>query len=100
MGAGAGGLWRLAEGRAATLLAQSEGARAAAGEPGGRRWLVHGEPPVLSRLEGETLVQVAAHLGDPRDLHLGSGGLLRPDHLYLADAEGTVDYLPLPSAAP
>jgi hypothetical protein len=64
----------------------------------GRIWLLHGDPATLSEITSAGLVQTARHLGQPMDMHAGTGGALAPEHLYLADAEGTVDYLPLPPA--
>ena len=58
----------------------------------GHIWVIHGQPPVLSRLEEAGLVLRARHLGDPRDAHFGNGELFSPSNLYLADASGTLDY--------
>lgn len=66
----------------------------------GYTWVIHGDPPVLSRLEEDELVLRAEHLGDPRDAHFGNGELLSPDNLYLADGGGTIDYARVITAAP
>ncbi len=66
--------------------------RAIAADRYGYIWLVHGEPPVLSRFSDGALETRARYLGDPRDLHFGVGELLAPDNAYLADGSGTLDY--------
>ncbi len=55
-------------------------------------WVIHGAPPVLSRLEDGALSLRAEHLGDPLDAHFGAGELFSPSNIYLADAAGTLDY--------
>ncbi|MFT5682964.1 MAG: hypothetical protein ACI8RZ_003888 [Myxococcota bacterium] len=66
----------------------------------GHTWVIHGEPPVLSRLESGTLSLRAEHLGDPLDAHFGSGELFSPGNIYLADASGTLDYARVIGTAP
>ena len=39
---------------------------------------------------------IARYLDDPRDIQFGTGTLLRHENVYLADASGTLDYLPTP----
>lgn len=70
--------------------------RAAALDARGRLWVVAGEPPELLRVEDGRTTVFARFLGDPRDLIAGLGGLLPPANLYLADGEGTVDYVHAP----
>jgi hypothetical protein len=67
-------------------------ARAVAVDDRGRTWALHGAPPVLSVLAPSGPTEIAGHLGDARDLHFGTGGLLPPDNVYLASGEGGVDY--------
>jgi hypothetical protein len=79
---------------AARELAVLPGLRAAAVDERGAVWVVHGVPPVLGRLGDPE--PFARHLGDPRDLHFGTGDLLPPANAYLAGATGTLDYVHVP----
>ena len=79
-----------------TLAAGLVAPRAAVADAKGRVWVVHGEPAVLARIDAGAAVEVARYLGDPRDLHFGTGGLLPPENAYLADGEGSLDYLRVP----
>ena len=58
----------------------------------GHSWLIHGTPPVLSRIKDGTLSLRAEHIGDPLDAHFGTGELFSPSNIYFADAAGTLDY--------
>lgn len=58
----------------------------------GHSWVIHGTPPVLSRLEDGALSLRAEHLGDPLDAHFGAGELFSPSNIYFADSAGTLDY--------
>jgi hypothetical protein len=58
----------------------------------GHTWIIHGTPPVLSRLEDGTLSLRAEHIGNPLDAHFGTGELFSPSNIYFADAAGTLDY--------
>ncbi len=70
--------------------------RAAAVDSRGRLWVVAGEPPSLSRVDGTQPTEFARFLGDARDLQLGLGGLLPPSNGYLADGAGSLDYVHTP----
>ena len=70
--------------------------RAAAVDRQGRLWVVAGEPAVLSQVTGGKAQEFARYLGDPRDLQFGLGGLLPPSNGYLADGQGTLDYVYAP----
>lgn len=70
--------------------------RAAAADRQGRLWVVAGEPPELLAVEAGKTRSWAKHLGAPRDLLFGFGPLLKPVNAYMADAEGTVDYVHVP----
>lgn len=74
--------------------------RTAAPGRDGHTWVVHGEPPVLSRLEGGALEPRANHLGDPRDAQFGNGELFSANNLYFADGSGTLDYARVIAATP
>lgn len=58
----------------------------------GHTWALHGEPRLLSALLAQGPMVIARHLGDARDVHFGSGGLLPQQNVYLAAGEGGVDY--------
>lgn len=75
------------------LLTGLVDARAAAADGGGRLYVVQGDPPELSRVDGGALTLVARHLGDVRDMVFGGGSLLPRENVYLLRAEGQVDYL-------
>jgi hypothetical protein len=66
----------------------------------GHIWVIHGDPPVLSRLDSDGLSLRAEHIGDPRDAHFGTGGLFSPGNIYLADGSGTLDYARVIDTAP
>ena len=66
--------------------------RAATPDRHGNTWVVHGEPPVLSRLSGGVLEERARYLGDPRDVHFGNGEMFSADNIYIADGGGSLDY--------
>ncbi|MDG1481427.1 MAG: hypothetical protein P8R54_17665 [Myxococcota bacterium] len=58
----------------------------------GHTWLIHGTPPILSRMQDGTLSLRAEHIGNPLDAHFGTGELFSPSNIYFADAAGTLDY--------
>lgn len=66
-------------------------ARAAATDANGRVFVA--ADGALWRIDGGAPVLAARYLGDPRDLHFGSGDLLPNDHIYIATGGGSVDYL-------
>lgn len=70
--------------------------RAAALDRQGRAWVLAGEPPTLMRVQDEKTEIYARYLGDPRDIIAGIGGLLPPPNLYMANGEGTLDYVHAP----
>jgi hypothetical protein len=70
--------------------------RGVALDPWARTWLVAGEPPILYLAVEGRLELVARYLGDPRSIHFGTEGWLPPDHIFLVDGEGTLDYLKVP----
>ena len=74
--------------------------RAATPGRDGHTWVIHGDPPVLSRLEDGALTPRAKHLGDPRDAHFGTGELFSPNNIYLADGAGTLDYARVIATSP
>lgn len=80
-------------GEAEVILERQVELRAVATDGEGRTWIVHGTPPRLSVLVEGKPQTFAHYLGDPRDLHFGTGDLLKPDNVYLADGGGTLDYL-------
>ena len=82
---------------ASTAIAQP---RTATPSRDGHTWVIHGEPPVLSRVEEGGLMLRAEHLGDPQDAHFGTGELFSPDNLYLADGSGTLDYARVIATSP
>lgn len=71
-------------------------ARAAAVDRQGQLWVVAGDPPVLNQVKGGKAEVFARFLGDPRDLHFGTVDPWPTQNLYLADGEGTVDYVRTP----
>ncbi|MFZ5482103.1 MAG: hypothetical protein ACOZNI_35410 [Myxococcota bacterium] len=68
--------------------------RGAATDTRGRVWVVDGE--VLYRVDAGPRVEVARWLGDVRDVHVGTGGLLLAENLYLVTGDGTLSYLQPP----
>ena len=89
-------LWSVTEEAATPLTAELSAPRAVTRDSAGAAWMLLGEPPVLARIvAGEPQVR-ARHLGDPRDLHFGTGELLAPLNVYIADGAGTVDYVRVP----
>lgn len=81
------------EGEAEVILERQVELRAVATDGDHRTWIVHGTPPRLSVLVDGKPQTFAHYLGDPRDIHFGTGALLKPDNIYLADGGGTLDYL-------
>lgn len=70
--------------------------RAVARDHRGRVWVAAGEDPTLMQVEGGVASIYARFLGQPRDLVAGIGGLLPPANVYIADGEGSVDYVHAP----
>lgn len=72
--------------------------QSAAVQAGGRIWLAHGAPAVLSVLTPDGGWEVRArHLGDARDIVFGggvrSGGAsFSPGNIYIANGEGRLEY--------
>lgn len=89
-------LWQLGPTGRTSLATGLVDARAVATDLQGRVWVVQGAPSELGRVEGGVFHTFARYLGDPRDLHFGIGAHLLPaDAAYLADGEGTLDYVRL-----
>lgn len=72
----------------------------------GLRQVAHDGEGRLWGLVNDTLAEllpdgprvVARHLGDPADLHAGSGEGFSSLHLYVADETGAVAFVPVPSS--
>lgn len=80
-------------GGARALATGLVGPRAACTDARGRVFVAAGEDPALWRLDAAGPVLAARYLGDVRDLHVGLGGLLPAENLYLAVGTGSIDYL-------
>lgn len=87
--------WELCPSHRTRLAEDLSDPRAITGDGLGRVWLIHGDPPELFLLDAHT--PTARYLGDPVAAQVGLGTLIARDRLYLADRDGSVDYLPLPS---
>lgn len=92
----ADGVWLASPNGSRPLATGLTDARAAAVDATGRVWVIQGDPPELGQLDGGVFRTFARYLGAPRDLHFGVGAPLLPtDAAYLADGEGTLDYVRL-----
>jgi hypothetical protein len=92
-------LWQVTrEGKRSELATDLTDARAAATDGQGRVYVVSGAPEELWRVEpaGAPMTRIARYVGDVRDAHFGTGGLLPSDTLYLATGDGTLTYLKPP----
>jgi hypothetical protein len=76
-----------------TLAEGLTDARNAVTDGDGRLYALAGSPLSLQRFDDGRWVTIVRRLPAARDLHFGFGGAFPRANLYIADADGTLDYL-------